>query len=526
MSNQDDSYYEGHQDGGGSQSSHPPPKRYRRDETADPTNPNPSIVVHVRNLNPKATEADLLEALATFGPVAYATCMPHSRMALVEFEDLEAARACVNFAATNQIMVAGTPALFNYSTSQQIERIGLECEKPNHILLLAVHNVQYNVTVDTIHEICAPHGPVQRIAIIRKPHILLCLVEFDSIETAKKAKHAMNGADIYSGCCTLKVEFARPNHVRVTRHDMDQRDYTMGIGDDEGYSSNRKTLLPTSGFDAGAGGTGYDPSGTSFRGGGRGRGRGTFPPKISPFHNQSAAAMPTATSPAIPTPGLYNATTAASGIPAYSDPMSAAYASAGAAQSSGVYGYDDPYGSGLAPMSRAGPSHMPQKINQGGQGCVLMLYGIDHNKINCDMLFNILCLYGNVLRISFMRSKSESGILEMGRPQETTNVLGYLQGLELFDLKLEFKPSHQEGVHYLREPFMLPDGTPSFRDYTESRNQRFSTPEMISRNRVVYPTTTLHWYNAPGNMDEEKIRLVRSFISFIKFSTFPTITQF
>ena len=30
-----------------------------------------------------------MEALATFGPVAYATCMPHSRMALVEFEDLE-----------------------------------------------------------------------------------------------------------------------------------------------------------------------------------------------------------------------------------------------------------------------------------------------------------------------------------------------------------------------------------------------------------------------------------------------------
>lgn len=50
--------------------------------------------------------------------------------------------------------------------------------------------------------------------------------------------------------------------------------------------------------------------------------------------------------------------------------------------------------------------------------------------------------------------------------------------------------------------------------------------EMISRNRVVYPTTTLHWYNAPGNMDEEKIRLVRFFISFIKVSTFLIITQF
>ncbi len=80
----------------------PPSKRYRRvslynqttstvidvlqDDNVDPTNPDPSIVVHVRNLSPKATEADLLEALSHFGPISYATCMPNKRMALVEFE--------------------------------------------------------------------------------------------------------------------------------------------------------------------------------------------------------------------------------------------------------------------------------------------------------------------------------------------------------------------------------------------------------------------------------------------------------
>lgn len=64
----------------------PPSKRYRRDDNVDPTNPDPSIVVHVRNLSPKATEADLLEALSHFGPISYATCMPGKRMALVEFE--------------------------------------------------------------------------------------------------------------------------------------------------------------------------------------------------------------------------------------------------------------------------------------------------------------------------------------------------------------------------------------------------------------------------------------------------------
>lgn len=38
---------------------------------------------------------------------------------------------------------------------------------------------------------------------------LQALVEFDTIATARRAKHAMNGADIYAGCCTLKVEFAK-----------------------------------------------------------------------------------------------------------------------------------------------------------------------------------------------------------------------------------------------------------------------------------------------------------------------------
>lgn len=32
-----------------------------------------------------------------------------------------------------------------------------------------------------------------------------------------------------------------------------------------------------------------------------------------------------------------------------------------------------------------------------------MIYGLEHGKINCDMLFNILCQYGNVLRVSSSR---------------------------------------------------------------------------------------------------------------------------
>ncbi|CAJ0610256.1 unnamed protein product [Cylicocyclus nassatus] len=57
--------------------------------------------------------------------------------------------------------------------------------------------------------------------------LMQALVEFESAEIAKKAKHAINGADIYSGCCTLKVELAKPDYVKVTRQDNDQFDFTL-----------------------------------------------------------------------------------------------------------------------------------------------------------------------------------------------------------------------------------------------------------------------------------------------------------
>lgn len=58
-------------------------KRIYRDE--DPTNPPQSRVVHVRNLSPTVIEADLIDALTTFGTIAYATCMPNKQMALVSY---------------------------------------------------------------------------------------------------------------------------------------------------------------------------------------------------------------------------------------------------------------------------------------------------------------------------------------------------------------------------------------------------------------------------------------------------------
>lgn len=38
------------------------------------------------------------------------------------------------------------------------------------------------------------------------------MVEFDSIDSATRARDNLNGCDIYSSCCTLKIDFAKVSH--------------------------------------------------------------------------------------------------------------------------------------------------------------------------------------------------------------------------------------------------------------------------------------------------------------------------
>ena len=35
-----------------------------------------------------------------------------------------------------------------------------------------------------------------------------------------------------------------------------------------------------------------------------------------------------------------------------------------------------------------------------GSGSVIMIYGLSHSRMGCDHLFNLLCSYGNVLKVS------------------------------------------------------------------------------------------------------------------------------
>ncbi|NXB84153.1 HNRPL protein, partial [Vidua chalybeata] len=136
--------------------------------------------------------------------------MPKKRQALVEFEDILGACNAVNYAADNQIYFAGHPAFVNYSTSQKISRPGDsdDARGVNNVLLFTILNPIYSITT------------VSRAGNGR----LLGFIGF--FWSAQRAKASLNGADIYSGCCTLKIEYAKPSRLNVFKNDQDTWDYT------------------------------------------------------------------------------------------------------------------------------------------------------------------------------------------------------------------------------------------------------------------------------------------------------------
>ncbi|XP_055762399.1 heterogeneous nuclear ribonucleoprotein L-like isoform X2 [Salvelinus fontinalis] len=181
----------------------------RKDNGEDAHRIAPSPVVHVRGLCESVVEGDLVEALEKFGNICYVMMMPFKRQALVEFEAMESADQCVTCGANEAVYIAGQQAFFNYSTSKRITR-PTNADDPssgNKVLLLSIQNPLYPITT--------------------------------------KAKSALNGADIYAGSCTLKIEYARPTRLNVLRNDNDSWDYTKPflVRRERGKGRQRQAIL-------------------------------------------------------------------------------------------------------------------------------------------------------------------------------------------------------------------------------------------------------------------------------------------
>uniref|UniRef100_A0A1I7ZFB9 RRM domain-containing protein n=1 Tax=Steinernema glaseri TaxID=37863 RepID=A0A1I7ZFB9_9BILA len=157
------------------------------------------------------------------------------------------------------------------------------------------------------------------------------------------------------------------------------------------------------------------------------------------------------------------------------------------------------------------------------KNCVLMVYGIDQSRFNCDKLFNLFCVYGTCLRIKFLKAKPDTCMVEMGLPSESALIIEHLNGIELFGHKLLFQSSNQKSIIPIDEPFKMPDQSLSFVDYSNNENQRFSDVRAARKNRILPPSRQLYWFDAPPGITEHGIQKI---FEMKRASTPTAVTKF
>ncbi|XP_069625182.1 heterogeneous nuclear ribonucleoprotein L-like isoform X7 [Ranitomeya imitator] len=527
-----------------------------------------SPVVHVRGLAESVLEADLVKAIAKFGTICYVTMMPFKQQALVEFENTEFSKMCVTSAQNQPIFIGGQRALFSYSTSKKITRTVTEDTfGGSNVLLISIYNAVYPVSVDIIYSVFNPHGKVERIVIFRR-NAIKAMVEFKNVYGAQKARAALNGTDLFTGCGKLNIEYARPARLKVIRNNNDSWDYTISSmnrpdkGNEfqgQGFQGNQPPFHnhgngtqrpPFQGNRPPFHNQGDGPQRPPFQGNqppfhnqGNGPQRPPFQGNQPPFHNQGNVPQRQPFQGNQPPFGRFDDQGNDPQGPAFQGNHPPFQRFDGYNQGNEQwqnfqgnhppnfspnqppfqcfdgYGNPGPMGPGDNPFPQASP------FMQGGPpggGLVARITGLHQEKMNCDRVFSLFCLYGNVSKVKFMRSIPGAALVEMGDELSVQRAVAALNMVQIFGKVVNVCVSKQYSVLPLHA-YQLYDGTPSYAEFTMSKLNRFIIGTQPSKNLMQPPSCVLRYYNVPLNTTEKNFQKLCEEMKvpqFIKYRAF------
>lgn len=331
-----------------------------------------------------------------------------------------------------------------------------------HTLMMSVRRPLYPITVDVIQAILAPYGGPVRVVIFLKNGIQ-ALVELADEATAARIMAELQGKDIYDGCCTLHIEWGKQDRLTVKANNEVTRDFTNPALP---TNSAREQLQAMAQINA-------RTAAELAHGGGAG-------PAAAP------GGMPGAM------PGMPGGVPGMGAVPvaAASNPWEQA-ALDGGDYTRAMTVPDHP---GIAK-----PQPLPPSLAPGQPRAVLSVGNLNPAYVTCESLFNLFSLYGNVQRIKLLPKQGDVGsaVVQLQDNLQADAAVASLAGTTLFGRPID--------VQYCRDQFIPTSFGPSdplpATDFAGSSHHRFRKPEHFKH--LYRPQRTLHFSNAPPNWDEE-----------------------
>ncbi|VDL85557.1 unnamed protein product [Schistocephalus solidus] len=193
----------------------------------------PSKVVHVRGLPSDATEQDIALLAIPFGQVVNMVLSKRNNQALIEMELLERAIEMVNYFQEYPALLHGKQLILQFSKHEHLE---LKAENP------AVEHAINNANAIAQQDLSGAASGMPNTVL----RILIDNIMDQQINHIIIYKH-LNGQNIYTGCCSLTVEFSKNRGPLEIRHESPRcRDYVSNPLTEEEQNSLRR--LPSAGL--------------------------------------------------------------------------------------------------------------------------------------------------------------------------------------------------------------------------------------------------------------------------------------
>ncbi|KAG0414249.1 hypothetical protein HPB47_008596 [Ixodes persulcatus] len=92
-----------------------------------------------------------------------------------------------------------------------------------------------------------------------------------------------------------------------------------------------------------------------------------------------------------------------------------------------------------SPTSPATAPGVPTRPQAAGpyQGSLLIVYGLNSDKMNAEKLFNLFCLYGNIVNINFSKNKMGCIMVQMEDRLAKERAVGHQNNAQVSEIKMQ-----------------------------------------------------------------------------------------
>ncbi|XP_075865045.1 polypyrimidine tract-binding protein 3 isoform X3 [Microcebus murinus] len=409
---------------------------------------SPSRVLHLRKIPCDVTEAEVISLGLPFGKVTnllmlkgksqpvYIQYSNHRELKTDNLPNQARAQAALQAVSAVQ---SGSLALPGAPSSE-----GTILPGQSPVLRIIIENLFYPVTLEVLHQIFSKFGTVLKIITFTKNNQFQALLQYADPVNAQYAKMALDGQNIYNGCCTLRIDFSKLTSLNVKYNNDKSRDFTrldLPTGD------SQPSLEPPMAAAFGAPGIISSPY----------AGAAGFAPAIG---------FPQATGLSVPA------------VPGALGPLTIT--------SSAVTGR----------MAIPGASGIPGNS-------VLLVTNLNPDLITPHGLFILFGVYGDVHRVKIMFNKKENALVQMADANQAQLAMNHLSGQRLYGKVLRATLSKHQAVQLPREG---QEDQGLTKDFSNSPLHRFKKPGSKNFQNIFPPSATLHLSNIPPSVTVDDLK--------------------